>query len=108
MLGKTFNTMKIKLTKLSASANPLYPTPESGDYIPGKDNGEVSLPVDYEMIGTIEKIPEVGEYLFGYRTHRNGVECPGVFRTSAIEAKRGWTGIYHIETKNSVYRLEIL
>ena len=96
--------MKIRLTKISKSENPRYHTPNAEDYVSGVDNGEVSLPIDYWVEGTMLCEPEVGKCLIVDRTIRNGHAIRGIMRTSRIQkiTENGF------ETYNSVYKLERL
>lgn len=96
--------MKIKLTKINKVDNPRYPTPEATNYIPGIDNGKVSLPIDYWVEGNAMFEPEVGECMIVDRTSRNGEPIRGVMHTSVI-TKITEDGF---ETLNSVYKLERL
>ena len=47
--------MKIKLTKFAKSETAIFPTPEKKDYKDGQLNEGVSLPVDYYLIGELQR-----------------------------------------------------
>lgn len=96
--------VKVKLTKVSASRNPFCQPGNWGTYKLGDMNRGVSLPVDYEIIGTIEKPPTVGQSVRVRRAKRNGVEMPGDYEsTEVVElTDDGFT------TLNSVYRMVVL
>lgn len=95
---------KVKVTKLQESENPDFKADNPETHRAGKDNGAVSLPVEYTIEGTLIAEPEVGGFIAVDRTKRNGVECFGYFRSSRIvnvsEDK--------IETANSIYLIENL
>lgn len=95
---------KVKITKLGAAENPVYPTPNYNEYIQGSDNGNVSLPVEYWLEGYFMNEPVVGSSVLVNRTSRNGVTCGGAFFTSKV-TKITDTGF---ETQNSVYQVDIL
>ena len=95
---------KVKITKLGAVENPVYPTPNYNEYKQGEDNGNVSLPVEYWLEGYLLNEPTVGSSVLVQRTSRNGVNCVGSFFTSKV-TKITDTGF---ETQNSVYQVDIL
>lgn len=101
--------MIIKLRKLSTSVNPRVPTFKKEDYKPGQNNGEVSVPVDYEVEGWIDQLPEVGESLVVFRSKRNGIPAPGVLRTSKLKfvIEEG-PNRYFLETQNSIYEMDVI
>jgi len=94
---------KIKIKKLSACENPEFPTADQESYVCGSiPQEDVSLFVDYEAVGWVESMPEVGKTFQMLRTERNGVSCSGLFQTSPIAKVEGNT----FETSNSIYQLE--
>ena len=95
---------KVKITKISASENPIFPTPNYNEYIQGSDNGNVSLPTEYWLEGYLMNEPTVGASVLVNRTSRNGVVCGGCFFTSKV-TKLTDIGF---ETENSVYRVDVL
>lgn len=106
--------MRIKLTKTGIPQNAAYPSSTNKEEV-AEGLGFKSPWIDYEVIGDIQNIPEVGESLFVSRTERNGVEIYGHFRTSKIKSicenvdkSSNKTIDYDLVTKNSIYRLEIL
>ena len=96
--------MKVKITKISATSNPLHPTPLQEDYKVGIINKDVSLPNEYCIEGYLEHDIVVGENVVVNRTKRNNVECSGLFATSVV------TAITHnsFDTLNSKYLVEYL
>lgn len=99
--------MKIRLQKISAVENPVCPTPDMKDFVPGVDNGPVSLPEGYTVEGTMEAEAEIGKSIIIARTHRNGVASNGLTETTPVVAiRRINQDKLQITTANSVYILE--
>ena len=96
--------MKIKLTKFASVDIPTFPTPKKEDFQDGKENDGVSLPIDYWIIGELQREIEEGKSIKVLRENRNGVECLGQFFTSPVKKIDG----DKIETSNSVYKIEYL
>lgn len=100
----------IKLIKVAESPDAKFKSADWDNYIPGQDNPDVSLPIEYWIKGALIKEPVVGESLFISRTERNGVEAFGYFTSSPIveisSSEHG--GFVYIETANSVYLVEPL
>lgn len=97
----------IKLTKIAESATPDFFSGQWKDYVPGKNNEGVSLPIEYWIKGALVKEPVVGESIFVTRTERNGEKCMGLFAsTPIVEISQGEGNLRYIETKNSIYLLE--
>lgn len=95
--------MKVKIKKLSANENPIFPAGNKKDYKVGQVPSEnVSLFVDYEVQGAIDSPPEVGTAVRMLRTQRNGVESLGIFATSLINKVEG----DKFYTANSIYQWE--
>lgn len=100
--------MHVKVTKLRESTAPLVRSGTWDTYRLGEVN-EVSLPVDYEIEGQLIAPIAVGAAIEVLRTVRNGVQCPGVFRSSPvvrIDPEEGHGLVINATTLNSVYRLE--
>jgi len=95
---------EVRIVKLNAVENPVSPTPDMKDYIPGQDNGPVSIPVAYEITGTLNDDIEVGKGISALRTTRNGVRALGLFTTSPVTKIEGDL----VSTNNSVYRVTTL
>ena len=97
--------MPVKITKVAA-------TPEgfaAGDWEGWKAGTDLndptkSLPVDYEVRGTLLEDVRVGEPVQVARTERNGVPMPGFFITSNVVK----TTKNRFITQNSVYLVELL
>lgn len=94
----------VKISKISSSADPKYPTPSKEDYEGLKDVASLSIPTDYWIEGYLTQPPEVGKSVVVEREVRNGIKAMGVFLTSEV-VKVTTEGF---ETLNSVYRLEVL
>ena len=94
----------VRLTKIKASENPEYRTPEWNDYKQGIVNEFVSIPADYWVEGYLIKPIEVGEHALIDRRIRNGEEVSGFMTTSKILEING--DIF--ETLNSIYKIEYL
>lgn len=95
---------KVKITKIGKAENALYDSALMQDYEAGKDNGDVSLPIEYYLEGYMLKPPTVGESLVVNRTSRNGIEIAGIFTTSEITEITE----YGFKTSNSIYKLEYI
>lgn len=94
----------IKITKLKACKNPKVETPDKKDYIPGQDNGNVSLPAEYTVEGYLLNDVKIGQIIMIDRVKRNDIETPGLMNTSKITKING----NRIETQNSIYKIEKL
>jgi hypothetical protein len=94
----------IRLTKLAAASNPTALTPEWENFVPGQDNGLVSLPLDYTAEGYLTSDIKVGMHFFMNRIKRNGVEAIGKFASSPVKKITG----NQVETQNSIYIVEEL
>lgn len=94
----------IRLSKIAAMPGGL-PAAEPGEYKPGSGGVKgKSMPIEYTVEGFIEAPIHVGARLVVDRRVRNGVRVDGFFSTSTVTA----VGPNHIETENSVYRMDIL
>ena len=98
----------IKLRKISESALPVCRAANWDNFIAGEDNGDVSLPIEYELTGNIVSDVNVGQHLVIDRKTRNGVDCSGYFRSTTIKKITKQDNLKVIETENSVYLLEDL
>jgi hypothetical protein len=98
----------IKLKKISEAALPKYRAANWDNFIAGADNGDVSLPIAYELTGTIIGGLEIGKSLSINRDTRNGVVCQGIFYSTTIKDITEKEFYKIIETENSVYLLEDL
>jgi len=98
----------VRLKKLSAVENPLTPTPEMSNYLPGQDNGNVSLPVEYTVEGYLDTEVVIGQSLQIDRVSRNGIMSKGVTITSPVVKHEPSPNGGTIYTANSVYQLEVI
>lgn len=90
----------VRVTKLGESLRARVRAGDWHTYFAG--GGQVnadSPPVDYEVEGVFVHPVYPGRGLYLFRTRRNGVDVPGVFRTSKIVRLIA-------VTENSVYRIE--
>ncbi len=97
----------MKITKLKQSENPISPTPDKGNFIPGVDNGNVSLPVDYWIEGELMFEIKEGSSIRALRTSRNGEPVKGVFISSPVQKIQEVNGVIYATTANSVYKIEL-
>ena len=96
---------KVILEKLTVSDNPKVETSKIEDYIPGQDNGAVSVPTGFWVQGTLISDVEVGKSVSIFRTTRNGINTYGYTITSPVISLRSDGLEAVIETENSVYKL---
>lgn len=100
--------MRVKVKKLKESDAAKYKAATWEDYQLGVDNGDISLPVDYEVTGQLvydlDKKP--CPYIFVKRDSRNGVEVDGIFISSQIVNIKKGDKFWMVETANSFYRVE--
>lgn len=94
---------QITFQKLAAAPNALVPTPEFDAYKQGQDNGQVSLPVDYTLKGSLIDDVIVGKSVRILRTERNGVKAAGLTTTTPVKKIVG----NKIHTSNSVYLMTV-
>ena len=88
----------IRLVKLSACDDALSPSSSWEDWKIGEPN-EGSLPVDYELQGSLIEPMEVGKPILVHRTCRNGVRADGLFQSSPVREFKNGAAI----TLNSIY-----
>jgi hypothetical protein len=98
--------MKVKITKIKEAESPKYRSAQWDEWKLGQDNVDVSLPIEYELEGTIVQEAVIGNSLVVARTKRNGVPSIGMFATSKIQDITTYKKITVIETMNSVYWVE--
>ena len=100
-----FKGKTVLIHKIAAVDSPRLPTPDASDYIPGEYNGAVSVPVDYEVMGSLASDIAIGSGVVMYRTHRNGVRAFGIWQTSSVQQIQDCGEYTELRTGNSVYRL---
>jgi hypothetical protein len=98
------NKMKIKLTKFAPVDFPKFPTPKKEDFNDGQENEGISLPVDYWIIGELQREIKEGQSIKVLREERNGEKIMGIFTSSPVVKIDGG----RIETANSQYNVEYL
>ena len=95
------------LTKIDKAPDALSPTPSWERYVPGGDNGQVSLPISYTAEGTLVVDVVEGNSIVLDRTKRNGVSCPGILRTTEVtRLQENNNGDLTAVTLNSIYLLQ--
>lgn len=94
----------VYIEKLAVTENSLPPINKE-DRIPGTIQwSDGSLPIAYNIEGSIISGFEVGKRLLVARTKRNGVEMDGLFTTSGIKE----IGEDYFKTENSIYKYRFL
>ena len=94
----------VRLTKISAVADPEFPTPSFEEYEAGKLNNNLSIPNDYWLEGWLIKEPVLGSYIVVAREVRNGVKFGGIFQSSMITQVTD----DGFKTLNSIYKLQYI
>jgi hypothetical protein len=95
---------KIYIEKLSEVTGGL-PAIKMEDHIAGKSQDcNYSIPVEYNLEGSLIYDIEVGKSVIVERTNRNGEEVHGVFTTSKVTE----VGNNYFKTRNSVYSYKFL
>lgn len=95
---------RVKIKKIGVATEALSPTPKLENYQPGKDNGAVSLPVEYYVEGYLIKKITFGESVVVDRYARNGIPATGTFISSPVVDFDSTT----FTTYNSIYSIEYL
>ncbi len=97
---------RVRIKKLAKAQNPWVPTPDTKDYKPGQPNPGISLPIEYEVEGTLLGDIELGEQVVMARDKRNGVQALGLFESTPVKTfdKLEKTGLF--ATENSIYEVE--
>jgi hypothetical protein len=98
--------MKVKVTKIKEAESPKFRSAQWDEWKTGQDNPDFSLPVEYELEGSVVYEPAIGTSMVVARTKRNGVPAIGMFATSTIQDITKYKNITVIETMNSVYWME--
>jgi hypothetical protein len=88
----------VRVVKLSACNDPLSPSSSWEDWKIGELN-DGSLPVDYELQGSLIEPMEAGKSILVLRTHRNGVRADGLFQSTPVREFKNGAAI----TLNSIY-----
>ena len=92
----------IRLEKVAAVDVPVFDPGGRDDYVAGSINPDVSVPVEYWIIGWLLIPPTLGESVLVLRIVRDGIVFPGQFKTSPVMGIRG----NEFHTMNSIYRWE--
>ena len=91
-----------KITKISETENPLVKSATKEEYKYGTYNNNVSIPIDYWVVGYLFDEIKVGKPVRLFRKIRNGEKVEGIFTTSKIQT---WDGNI-FTTMNSKYKVE--
>ena len=95
---------KIYIEKLAEVKGGL-PARSMDEHIMGKSNDyHTSIPVEYNLEGSLIYDIEVGESVIVERSKRNGVSVYGMFSTSRVTE----VGDKYFKTQNSVYSYKFL
>lgn len=100
-----FKGKTVLIHKIAAAEAPHLPTPSASEYVPGEYNGAVSVPVDYEVMGSLANDIVIGDGAVMYRTHRNGIRAFGIWQTSPITEINSRPNFVEFKTQNSIYHL---
>ena len=94
----------IYIEKLSEVTGGL-PAIKMEEHIAGESQGNnYSVPVEYNLEGSLIYDIEVGKNVIVKRIKRNGVEVRGLFTTSRVTE----VGVTYFKTQNSVYSYKFL
>jgi hypothetical protein len=93
---------RVSLEKLAAAPNPVTSPGTWDEWDMGSSENNGSLPIDYTLHGFLLTPIHIGEAIKMLRTHRNGVERLGYFRSTPVVQFRGEN---LVETFNSIYRI---
>jgi hypothetical protein len=93
----------IRLVKVSAVEGAKVPTPDTDQYKPGCYNPNFSIPIDYELEGTLLQDVVEGQPLRLSRSKRDGVTAFGITVTSPIQKITAEESGIRFDTYNSVY-----
>ncbi len=99
----SWNGKYVRIEKLEAAENSLFPTPNAQDFKYGEENPGMSIPKGYWMTGTLVADIEVGKSLMALRDCRNGVSALGEFISSAIKSVENQNNGLVVRTCNSTY-----
>jgi hypothetical protein len=101
--SKIFHRLqRVTLEKLAAAPNPVTSPGTWDEWEMGSSENHGSLPIDYTLEGFLLTPVKIGEAIRMLRTHRNGVERIGYFRSTPVVQFRGE---HLVETFNSIYRI---
>lgn len=95
----------VSVTKVDVSEDPEYETPAWEDHNQGSHNPQQSLPVEYNVEGSLARGIVEGLPMVIHRHKRNGREVGGVMQTSAVQNVKSREDGVIVETLNSIYSL---
>ena len=95
---------EVTVRKMAAVQEPKFNTPSWDQYNLGMENYNASIPIAYEVVGTLENDLVVDSSLIILRSKRNGVEVPGIMETSKVMEITE----FGFKTQNSEYQIELV
>jgi hypothetical protein len=100
----------VRISKIAEAENPKVKSADWEKFVCGTDNGDISLPVDYWMLGDLVTNIRVGEPILLRRHSRNGVKSEGRFMSSKVVGITQPFGgsLWIVQTENSVYAVRKL
>jgi len=97
----------VSVTKLDVSNDPEHETPSWDEHDHGSYNPNTSLPVYYNVKGTLIRELTEGSPMFVERHKRNGKKKAGIMQTSPVQnIREDEEGRVLVETMNSIYSVE--
>lgn len=99
---------KVRVTKIAESTNPIFKTAEKDEWKEGKQNTNLTPPIEYTNEGIIWVPPEQGKSFKMFRTKRGNLEASGYFATSTVISIKETDHGCLLYTENSVYQVEYL
>ena len=93
---------RVTVTKHAACNNPAVEPGSWDHWVAGGWDNTGSFPVDYKMRGVLLAPIRVGEWIFLFRTMRNGVASEGIFLSTKVQKILSPDEAL---TQNSVYRI---
>lgn len=94
--------MTVSIKKVREAPQPEHSSVDWNEHVSGLPTASgFSLPIGYELCGKLTAPIVIGECIEVLRTHRNGEEVLGWFRSSTVRDIQG----DEITTVNSVYQL---
>jgi len=94
----------VRLIKIGQAPKAKFQADSWTKHVPGSDENQGSLPVDYTVEGNLMSDIAVGQPIQLRRTKRNDVTFPGTMISSPITKIEG----DRLETHNSIYLISIL
>jgi len=100
---------RVRVRKIGAVEKPVAPSAEWSKFILGQDvNGDVSLPIEYELEGVQMGDPKLNHPYVIARDTRNGVKITGQFTSTPVQSITTTSYGVIFETANSIYTVHFL